>query len=200
MSIRIKRRSILGAAPALGLLGLSGCSDWLVRRAGGRTFTEPALERFRAGLVGQVILPDDVEFEVARRPESFNPDTDKRPAIITLCANSDDIIRSLEFADRHRLDIAVRGGGHDVLGRSTCAGGLLIDLGFMNAIDVRPQTGIASIETGCRAGHVNAVLQEHDLAVALGCNPGVGVGGLTLGGGLGWLLGRDGAASIISKR
>lgn len=194
MSIPMKRRSFLGAAPALGLLGLGGCSDWLARRAGGRSFTDPALERFRAGLVGQVILPDNLEFEVARRPASFNPDTDKRPAIIALCANSEDIIRSLEFADRHGLDIAVRGGGHDVLGRSTCAGGLLIDLGLMNAIDVRSQTATARVETGCRAGHVNAVLQEHDLAVALGCNPGVGVGGLTLGGGLGWLLGRHGAA------
>lgn len=194
MKILLNRRSVLGTAPSVAFAGLGGCTDWLVTRPGGRTLTAPALERFRAGLVGEAVLPEEAAFDSARRPASFNPDTDKRPAIITLCAGPDDVVRSLEFADRHGLEIAVRGGGHDVLGRSTTDGGLLIDLGLMSAINVRDVSGTVRVETGCRAGQVNATLHDHGLAVALGCNPTVGVGGLTLGGGLGWLLGRHGAA------
>lgn len=189
----VARRTLLRSTLASGLLGAAGCSEWLARRPGERVALEPSLEQFRTSLEGRVIVPQDREFELARRPASFNRDTDKRPAVISLCANPDDVARSIEFALRHDLEIAVRGGGHDVLGRSTCADGLLIDLALMNDVEVRPDQRTARVEAGCRAGPVNAALQEHGFAVPLGCNLLVGVGGLTLGGGLGWLLGRFGA-------
>jgi FAD/FMN-containing dehydrogenase len=91
------------------------------------------------------------------------------------------------------MDVAVRGGGHDVMGRSVCEGGVLIDVALMNTISVSPDRNSARVEAGARAGQVNEALHAHARAAALGCNPGVGVAGLTLGGGLGWLLGRFGA-------
>lgn len=190
----MNRRSLLAAGVSGGLLAAAGCGDLLVRRPGGRTALAPQLERFRALLDGSVVTPGEADFEFARRAASFNPDTDKRPAVIALCASPDDVVRSLEFAGQAGMEVAVRGGGHDVLGRSTCEGGLLIDLSMMNDVDLQEANGTARIAAGCRAGHVNAALQTRDLAVPLGCNPLVGVAGLTLGGGLGWLLGRFGAA------
>jgi len=103
-------------------------------------------------------------------------------------------MRSLEFARLNGLEIAVRGGGHDVLGQSVCEGGMLIDLGPMKAILVDPEHRVVSAQAGLRSGELNDALAIHGLAAALGCNPGVGISGLTLGGGLGWLVGRFGAA------
>lgn len=190
------RRSLLATAPALalGAAGLAACGDWLVRRPGDRVALAPALSRLRGALAGQLIVPGEAGYDEARRPASFNPDTDKHPAAIALCAGEEDLVRCLETAQRHDLDVAVRGGGHDVLGRSTCEGGLLIDLSLMNAVDVNAERATARVGAGCRVGQLDAVLQDYGLAAALACNPTVGVGGLTLGGGLGWLLGRFGAA------
>ena len=82
----------------------------------------------------------------------------------------------------HSLEIAVRSGGHDVLGQSTTAGGLLIDMGSMRRIEVGATERKVRIEAGVLAGQLNNALQDHGLAVPLGCHPGVGVTGLTLGG------------------
>lgn len=145
-------------------------------------------------LKGDLLLPSDDGYEMARRVASFNPRTDQRPAMIARCADTSDVQRAVTFARDNALEIAVRGGGHDVLSRSVCDGGLLIDLGSMRATRVDPAAGRASAEAGLRAGEFSHALQTHGHAAILGCNPGVGIAGLTLGGGLGWLLGTHGVA------
>jgi len=125
---------------------------------------------------------------------SVNPRTDRRPRLIARCANTDDVVHALEFGRAHSLEIAVRAGGHDVLGASVCDDGIVIDLSRMNAIRIDPSTRIARIDAGVRSRDLNLATVPHNLAAALGCHPAVGVAGLTLGGGLGWFLGRFGAA------
>ena len=192
---RVRRRGFLAAAAGLGgsvALGALGC---LARRsvpAGDHLGAK--LARFRGCLAGTLILPGDHDYEGARRLASFNPRSDKRPSFIVRCGNASDVARSLEFARSSHLEIAVRGGGHDVLGGSVCEGGVLIDLAPLGSIRISPERGVALVQSGARVGAVNEALQGHGLSAALGCHPGVGVAGLTLGGGLGWLLGRFGAA------
>lgn len=195
---KVSRRRFLGAA---ALAGAAAGAVSLVRRRG-LTFAPSAAElvvekdglsRLRSSLKGTLILPGDDRFDAARRVGSFNPLTDKRPAIIALCADAPDVVRSLEFARLNNLEIAVRGGGQDVLGKSVCEGGMVIDLGPMKAIAVDPKHRVVSAQAGLRTGELDDALQAHGLTAALGCHPAVGISGLTLGGGLGWFVGRFGA-------
>jgi FAD/FMN-containing dehydrogenase len=152
------------------------------------------LIRFRQSLAGTIVLPGDVDYDGARAVASVNPRTDKRPRLIARCANADDVARTIEFGRTQSLEIAVRAGGHDLLGASTCDGGIVIDLSRMNVIHIDSARRLARIESGARSRDVNRATEPHGLVAALGCHPAVGVAGLTLGGGLGWFLGRFGAA------
>ncbi len=143
---------------------------------------------------GRVILPTDPGYDSARRIFSWNPATDKRPALLVRCAGRDDVRAAVEYARRANLEVAIRSGGHDVLGKSVCEGGMVIDLSPMKRIAIDPKRRVARVEAGVTAGELNATAGKYDLAVPLGCNPLVGISGLTLGGGLGWLLGKHGAA------
>lgn len=156
---------------------------------------EPAaLEKFRAGLKGQLIVAGDPGYDRARAVASFNPTTDKHPQLIVRCANREDVARAVSFAREQSIEVAVRGGGHDVLGASVCEGGMVIDLSPMKDIHIDPTNRTAQVQAGVRSGELNGATQQHGLAAALGCHQGVGVAGLTLGGGLGWFLGKFGAA------
>ncbi|HMF98975.1 MAG TPA: FAD-binding oxidoreductase [Vicinamibacterales bacterium] len=159
-----------------------------------RRRTDP-LRRFRDRFTGSIIVPGDAEYDSARAVVSLNPRTDKRPRLIARCANADDVARALEFGREQSLEIAVRGGGHDLLGASACDGGIVIDLSPMKAIRIDPSRRRARVEAGARSRDLNGPAEAHGLVAALGCHPGVGIAGLTLGGGLGWFLGRFGAAS-----
>ena len=143
---------------------------------------------------GQVILPGDSDYESARSVASFNPSTDKYPRIIARCADSSDVAKSIQFARDHSLEVAVRAGGFDVLGASVCEAGMVIDLSRMKAISIDSRQRISRVQAGVRSAELSSVAEAHGLAAALGCHPGVGVAGLTLGGGLGWLAGRYGAS------
>jgi len=118
---------------------------------------------------------------------------DMHPLAIARCSDEGDVLRCLEFATKNRMDLAIRGGGHDVLAASTCNGGLVIDTSAMNQVS-RTASGTCVAGAGARTGAINSFLQPMQLAVPLGDTPSVGVAGLTLGGGLGWLLGRYGTA------
>lgn len=193
----VTRRSFLRAATVLGgsaVLAMVGCSEWFAGRSGNRVAVGSRLSRLRASLDGNLVLPGDDGYDQWRRVASFNPGSDKRPAIIVRCVTASDVARSLEYAQSSNLDVAVRGGGHDVMGRSVCEAGVLIDVSPLNSISLPLEHGTARAQAGMRAGQVNEALHGHGLAAALGCNPGVGIAGLTLGGGLGWLLGRFGAS------
>jgi len=124
---------------------------------------------------------------------SFNPTSDKHPQMIVRCLAPEDVIQAVSFARDKALEVAVRSGGHDLLGASVCDG-LVIDLSPMKKMRIDRERGTARVEAGIRAGELNAATQQGGLAAALGCNPAVGVAGLTLGGGLGWFLGKYGAA------
>ena len=152
-----------------------------------------AIRKLSGKLHGGLILPDDQSYDSARRIFSWNPTTEKRPALIVRCADADDVAESIEFARMNDLEVAVRGGGHDVLGASVCDG-MVIDLSQMKNIEVHAASHTARVEAGSRSGELNTATEKHGLAAVLGCNPAVGIAGLTLGGGLGWMLGKHGAA------
>lgn len=164
---------------------VAGCGNTEFKNfAAPRTLEKSRLSRFRNKLAGKLILPGDTDYNTARRVASFNPHTDKRPAMIVRCVNTADISRSILLARENDLEIAVRSGGHDVLGQSTCQDGMVIDLASMNTIRIDGQRQRVQVGAGVRAGELEGALCGHSLVAALGCNPAVGVAGLTLGGAL----------------
>ncbi len=100
---------------------------------------EPRLEHLRTAIHGRVIVPGGAEYDRARRVVSFNPLTDKYPALIVRCADPTDVVHAVDFARNNELEIAVRSGGNDVLGESVCQEGLLIDLSPMKVLEIDPE-------------------------------------------------------------
>lgn len=181
------------------MVGLVAAATWsgfakseLAARTG---LSQQSVSRLGDSLQGSLILPPHNAYASARRAVSHNPLTDTRPLAIAYCETTADIARCVEFALEHDLPLAARSGGCDILGRSSCDEGLIVDLSEINLVQPRPDDGLVSIGAGATAGLINSDLAEVGLAVPLGCDPMVGVGGLTLGGGLGWLLGSRGTAS-----
>jgi FAD/FMN-containing dehydrogenase len=142
---------------------------------------------------GDVLVPASADYESARRTFNFNPRMDRRPTFIARCKSQDDVLCALEFGRSKNLQIAVRSGGQDVLGDSVINACIVIDLSGLDMIAPDAATQKVRTGAGVRAGKLTSTLQTTNHAVALGCNPQVGVAGLTLGGGIGWLQGSDGA-------
>ena len=152
--------------------------------------TDETVAGFRAQLKGEVILPDDSAYDEAR--SIWNGMFDKKPAIIARCLNASDVASSVNFARTHDLLIAVKGGGHNSAGNAVCDDGMVIDLSLMQKVDVDPESGTASVEGGCLLSAVDEATQEHGMAVSAGIISHTGVGGLTLGGGFGWISRKHG--------
>ena len=136
-------------------------------------------------LRGQVLLPGDPGYDQARR--GYNLLHDRRPAVIVRPAGADDVSPALAFATGEGLEVAVRSGGHSLAGYGGTEGGLLLDLLAMQAIQIDPTAGTAWVEAGTTAGQLTAATAAHRRVVPFGDSPDVGVGGITLGGGVGWL-------------
>ena len=119
-----------------------------------------------------------------------NGRVDKRPALIARCRRIADIVEAVNLARTLRLEVAIRGGGHNVAGHATLDGGLMIDLSPMTGIHVDPTTHTARAQGGVTWAEYNRETQAHGLASTGGIVSSAGVAGLTLGGGLGWFLGR----------
>jgi FAD/FMN-containing dehydrogenase len=119
---------------------------------------------------------------------------DKRPFLIARCRNVADVVDAVTLARENNLEVAVKGGGHNPAGRATVDGGLMIDLSLMRGIHVDPKARTARAQGGATWGEYNRETQLHGLASTGGVVSTTGVGGLTLGGGLGWLLGKHGLA------
>jgi FAD binding domain/Berberine and berberine like len=134
---------------------------------------------------GSLIGPDDGDYEQARAV--YNAMIDKRPALIARCADRDDIANAVRFARDHGLLLAVRGGAHNGAGLGTCDGGVVIDLSSFKDIEVDPDGRTVRVGGGCTWGEVDAATGEFGLATPSGIISSTGVGGLTLGGGLGHL-------------
>lgn len=147
--------------------------------------TAEAIAQLRGSLRGMVITPDDPEYDTARAV--YNAMIDKHPAIIVQCVDVADVMQGVTFAATHDLPICVRGGGHNAAGVGTCDDGLVIDLGHMKAVHVNPNTKRVLVEGGATWGDVDHATQPFGLAVPCGIISTTGVGGLTLGGGFGYL-------------
>jgi FAD/FMN-containing dehydrogenase len=142
------------------------------------------------GYRGRLIGRDDVDYDEARAV--YNAMIDKRPALIARCADAEDVAKVVSFAREHDLLLAVRGGGHNGAGLDTCEDGVVIDLGNLRDIEVDPRARTVRVGGGCTWGEVDAATGEHGLATPSGIISTTGVGGLTLGGGLGHLTRRYG--------
>jgi FAD/FMN-containing dehydrogenase len=153
---------------------------------------QAALDEFRRDFTGAIIVPDDPAYDEART--IFNAMIDCRPGVIAQCANVNDVVRAVHFARNLGLEIAVRGGGHSVAGRSLTEGGLVIDLRRMNAVSVDPEARTASVAGGATMSHLDRATGPHGLATTGGRVSTTGVGGFTLSGGSGWLERKFGLA------
>ncbi|ALK97849.1 FAD-linked oxidase [Massilia sp. WF1] len=143
------------------------------------------VDAFKATLRGPVMQPGDPGYDDARAV--WNAMIDKRPAFIARCSGTADVIAAVKFARANGLPLAVRGGGHSIAGSALCDDGLVIDLSAMRAVHVDPRARQAWVSGGATLGDVDHETQACGLAVPLGINSTTGAGGLTLGGGFGWL-------------
>jgi hypothetical protein len=169
--------SLLQTMPTLEFIESSGPS-------------QAQIEAFAASLHGELIRPDDPQYDEARAV--WNGMINRHPALIARCANVDDVVSSVLFARRHNLMVAVRGGGHNVAGHGTCYGGLVIDLSPMKEVVVDPQARIARAEGGATIDDLDRATQQYGLATPMGVVSKTGIAGLTLGGGYGWLRNKYG--------
>ena len=146
---------------------------------------ENARQELGAGFEGELIGPDDAQYEEARA--LFNAMIDKRPALIARCASPEDVTRVIGFARAHDLPLAIRGGGHNGGGLGSVDDGVIADLSLLRSISVDPETRTVRVGGGCTWKEVDAATNPHGLAVPSGIISTTGVGGLTLGGGIGHL-------------
>jgi FAD/FMN-containing dehydrogenase len=147
-----------------------------------------AVNELASKFTGQLLQPTDAGYEEARKVH--NGLVNKRPLLIARCRGVADVVDAVNLARNLSLEVAVRGGGHNVAGRATVDGGIMIDLLPMKGIHVDPSTRTARAEGGVTWADLNRETQLHGLAVTGGVVSTTGIAGLTLGGGLGWLMGK----------
>ena len=151
---------------------------------------KPLWVSFEDSLRGQVIRPGDSDYDQARRV--WNAVHDRHPAMVIRCAGTADVIKAVGFARSQGLLVAVRGGSHSIAGFSTVDGGVVIDLSPMTAVTVDQQRRRAVAQGGATWADFDHETQAFGLAVTGGLVSTTGLGGFTLGGGIGWLLRRHG--------
>ena len=156
------------------------------------------IDEFAATLAGRLIRPADPDYDAARR--IWNAAIDKHPGLIARCLGVADVVQAVKFAAANNLLVAVRGGGHNVAGRALCDKGLVIDLSAMRGVIVDPDTRTVRVQGGATLGDLDRETHLHGLAVPMGVISKTGVAGLTLGGGVGWLVRKHGLScdNVIS--
>ena len=153
-------------------------------------FDETALTALERSFRGQLVRPGDSTYDEHRR--IWNGSIDRFPALIARCTGVADVVAAVRFARDAGLLVAVRGGGHSFPGLSVCDGGIVIDLGPMKGIRVDPEARTARAQAGVLLGELDRETQAFGLAVPAGIVTHTGLAGLTLGGGLGWLMRKHG--------
>ena len=157
------------------------------------TFDAAQLETLQGGVSGSVLLPDDDGYDAARRVHIGM--IDRRPALIVRCRSAADAAAAVRFARAAGSEISIRGGGHNVGGLAVADGAVMIDLAEMKSASVDPEARVIAAQGGMTWGELNDAAAEHGLAVTGGAVSTTGIGGYTLGGGLGWLMGKHGLAA-----
>lgn len=158
----------------------------------GKIVTEQSVAEFKSQVRGDLIFPDDERYDSVRR--IWNALIDRRPGAILRCRGTADVAAAVKFASENDILVSVRGGGHNVGGRAVCDDGLVIDLSEMHAVHVDPASRTVRAQGGALLGDVDRETHVHGLAVPLGVVSQTGIGGLTTGGGFGWLARRYGPA------
>jgi FAD/FMN-containing dehydrogenase len=149
------------------------------------TLAAATVSGFRTGFRGEIVLPDDAGYDAARRV--WCATVDKRPAIVVRPQDAEDVQAAIRFAREQDIVLALRSGGHSVDGFSTCDGGMVLDLSHMRGVMVDPARRTARTNGGAQLGELDKAGQEHGLVAPVGTVGHTGVGGLTLGGGVGRL-------------
>jgi hypothetical protein len=152
----------------------------------GNAIAHDSLTAFIDALDGQAITPSDPDYQTARR--IWNASVHKYPGLIVRCATAEDVVKSVDFARSNNILVAVRGGGHNVGGRALCDDGLVIDMSRMRGITVDAEARTVVAQAGCMLGDLDAATHPHGLVVPAGVFTKTGIAGLTLGGGVGWLV------------
>ena len=147
---------------------------------------DAAVDELRASFRGEVVSPADAGYDEHRK--IWNGSIDRRPGLIARCAGVADVRAAVQFGREHELTVAVRGGGHSFPGLSVCDDGLLIDLGPMKGTRVDPEARTARAQAGVLLGELDRETQTFGMAVPSGIVTHTGVAGLTLGGGIGWIM------------
>src|ERR671925_2168011 len=149
------------------------------------TAAKAARRELGSAFSGQLIGPEDADYAEARKV--YNAMIDRRPALIARSTSAGDVAEVVRFARNHQLDLAVRGGGHNGAGLGTVDDGVVIDLSPLRQVQVDPDARTVRVGGGATWGEVDRATGEHGLATPSGIISTTGVGGLTLGGGLGHL-------------
>ena len=157
------------------------------------TFDTTQLDRLKAAFTGELLAPGDEGYDEARRVH--NGLIDRRPALIARCRSAADIAAAIRAANDAVVEISVRGGGHNVAGRAVADGALMIDLSLMKDVRVDPAAKTIRAQGGVLWSELNGAAAEHGLATTGGAISTTGIAGLTLGGGLGWLMAKYGLAA-----
>lgn len=152
-----------------------------------------ALHLLEARLQGTLLLPGDADYDTVAHDVWYGT-IEHSPALIVRCAQAADVAEAITFAREFDLEVAVRSGGHSPAGYSSVDNGIVIDLSHMKAISIDPAQSTARLEPGLTWGEVAEAAQAHGLALTSGDTATVGVGGLLLGGGIGWMVRKQGLA------
>ena len=190
----LSRRELLLGSAALGGAALMGSSSRLLAadEATAAAAAEQPLDGLRKMLRGQLILPADASYDEARKV--WNGMIDKRPMAIARCTGVADVIDVVRYARKNNLPVSVRGGGHNVAGKALRDGAITIDLSTMRGIRVNPERKTGRAQGGAIWAALDHETTAFNLVTTGGTVSTTGIGGLTLGGGLGWLMGKYGLA------